>query len=75
MGGDDKWWKETARLNREQRVLDQQEEAALRKLLEQEVQVTPGVTYKNNRDRRAGREDLGAVVALWRRRRSTDETK
>ena len=51
VGGDDKWWKETARLNREQRVLDQQEEARRRKLLEQEVQATPGVTYKNNRDR------------------------
>lgn len=51
VGGDDKWWKETARLNREQRVLDQQEEARRRKVLEREVQATPGVTYKNNRDR------------------------
>ena len=48
VGGDDKWWKETARLNREQRVIDQQEEARRAKAAQNADEATG---YKNNRDR------------------------
>ena len=48
VGGDDKWWKETARLNREQRVIDQQEEARRAKAVQNADEATG---YKNNRDR------------------------